>query len=153
MFVARKDLPERYLRAFPEYRGQTFKILGAEQVNVNMEYIWRYSNGTHCSFEYVRFEGYYKIFSESVFAMFNKGVTFYVHPLNRPAPILEPLTSAEKAVLIVTKNHPAAERWTQARWEFGLCRPEYDIAIDHLIEKGLLTKNKSLTPKGRNYVQ
>jgi len=87
------------------------------------------------------------------------GITLYANEKDF-APMLpqpEPLTEVEEIVLASTckKNSYAGEtdlRFKSANRQFKMHRFEWDKAQENLIKRGLLRKNKSLSPKGRNAI-
>lgn len=83
-----------------------------------------------------------------------KTATLYVHPDAMVKMLPEPatdLTALEKAVLFVTRSLKSFARKEEAD-SYGISGRDYDSAKKSLIEKGLLKKNGSITPNGKNAI-
>jgi len=87
------------------------------------------------------------------------GITIYANPSDL-APMLprstNDLSDNEKIVLSATgslKNSYAGEndiRFKRSRAKYSITREQWNEATDKLIAKGMLRKNGSITPQGRN---
>ena len=173
------DMPNEakriFERAYPSYAGRKFKIR-AVSGPVNMRSCW--ASGSRDYFKVVSFGG--DIFEMPVQSMFDQkvsgsdsftipegmavvqhsifmgkdmGLTILV-PEQRvkgllPAPKFE-LTDDQIKVLKIVGGYKAFARRDKAKYQ-GFSISRYDILIEELKVMGLLRKNGSITPDGRNY--
>lgn len=95
-----------------------------------------------------------------IFCGRDMGITIHVHP-NEVAPLLPANTAVsdcERIVLYATRCYKSSYggvrdyRYHQAVRATGITRAQWDDAIASLQSIGMLRKNKSITPKGRNAV-
>ena len=101
------------------------------------------------------------LIEHSYFCGKDHGLTFYVHPDNLakylPKSTAE-ITELEIAILKVTrslKNTYAGQseiRYNHVREEFSITFQQYREVQNRLYSKGLLRKNFSITPDGRNAI-
>lgn len=101
----------------------------------------------------------------SMFCGEDMGLTFYLRPENAAAFLPEPtdLTPAEQCVLEYTarrKAHYAGENRfdmhvSESRWRDyePFSQDDWNAAVESLIDRKLLRKNKAITPAGRNAVE
>ena len=173
------DMPEEAKRlfkvAFPSYAGRKFKIR-AVSGSVNMRSSW--GGGSRDYFKVVSFCGEtFEMPAQSMFdqkvegsdafmipegmavvqhSIFNgkdMGLTIIV-PEQRvkgllPAPKFE-LTNDQVKVLKIVGGYKSFARKDEAKFQ-GISLSRYEYLIEELKVMGLLRKNGSITPDGRNY--
>ena len=96
----------------------------------------------------------------SIFCGKDTGLTFILHPSASnliPAPDND-LTRNEKIVLAATASLKSSYagisnyRFHSAHNDTGISADDWESAVNSLIGKGLLRKNKAITPEGRNAI-
>ena len=174
-----KDMPEEARRlfrlAFPSYNGRKFKLLGVDGP-ISVRSYW--SGGSRDYYVFVRADGETlsaptsswfdnvtgvdsvtipdgcAVVQHSIFCGKDTGLTLIV-PQDRIALFQPPavgLTETERHVLGITSClKPFARRETAAMK--GINGYEWEETVKVLAARGLLRKNGSITPAGRNAVQ
>lgn len=165
-----KDLAEL---AFPAYKGKKFKIVTIDGP-VHLENYW--SDGSMKDWAFIKMpemqvaslpvqnpmrrETHQSVeiprdligVCHTIFCGKDMGLSFYLHPENivKFLPEKIALPKDEMAVLTVTKCYKSSYRFEALRYDYPLSQERYDTAKASLIAKGLLAKNGSITPSGRN---
>lgn len=90
-----------------------------------------------------------------IFCGKDMGITIVIRPDEFDTGLLpkqkdNKLTRAEEIVLVATRSLISSCRKANAMHDCKISSQEYDKAVESLIDKGLLRKNKSITPEGKN---
>ena len=102
------------------------------------------------------------IVKHSIFCGRDMGITILVRPEEFDTgmlPLPEELSANEMIVLIATRSLKSSYagisnyRYHEAHDQTGITLEDWNSAVQSCIDKGYLTKNKSITPKGKNQVQ
>ena len=95
----------------------------------------------------------FAVVEHSVFQGKDMGLTFYIHPDNAPQFLPAPcdLTEDEAKVLAITNALISSYRRESAA-RHGINKAQWADIAEGLKERGLLRKNGSITPKGKNAI-
>jgi predicted DNA-binding protein (UPF0251 family) len=158
--------------AFPSYNGKKFKLRGTEIIN--MASYW--DGGSRDYYVVVRIDGAtltvpqqsafdkpvagvtefsipegFAVVEHSIFCGKDMGLTLHVPPsrMAQLAPATVALTDEQRTVLRLTASYKSCFR-REAAARNGISRERWAELVAELAELGMLRKNGSITPEGRN---